>query len=194
MKVILLVGIALAVLQQWSGINSIFNYAEEIYRSAGYGISDIMFNSVITGAINFVFTLIAIGTVDHLGRRVLMLIGCAGIGVSHLLIGIAYALQLACSVHGANEAAQISRHGLLTGDGHQAGILQLIPPGVDDLIGFQDLTRQRSIVLQQRQDRTVDRRIDAIAQPYQIGTNSHQFPIEFSAWPGDVQRSGLHRF
>jgi MFS transporter, SP family, xylose:H+ symportor len=88
------VGVALAVLQQWSGINSIFNYAEEIYRSAGYGISDIMFNIVITGAINLAFTLVAIGTVDRLGRRALMLFGCAGIGVSHLLLGAAYALHL----------------------------------------------------------------------------------------------------
>ena len=91
---ILLVGITLAVLQQWSGINSIFNYAEEIYRTAGYGISDVMFNIVITGAINLVFTLVAIGTVDRLGRRKLMLAGCAGIGVSHLLLGSAYALHL----------------------------------------------------------------------------------------------------
>jgi sugar porter (SP) family MFS transporter len=91
---ILLIGVTLAVLQQWSGINSIFNYAEEIYQSAGYKISDIMFNIVITGAVNLLFTLIAIGTVDRFGRRVLMLIGCAGIGVSHLLIGIAYALGL----------------------------------------------------------------------------------------------------
>ena len=94
MKKILLVGITLAVLQQWSGINSIFNYAEEIYKSAGYRIGDIMFNIVITGAINFGFTLLAIGTVDRFGRRILMLIGCAGIGVSHLLIGLAYALGL----------------------------------------------------------------------------------------------------
>lgn len=91
---ILLAGILLAVLQQWSGINSIFNYAEEIYRSAGYGLSDIMFNIVITGAINLVFTLVAIGTVDRYGRRVLMLAGCAGIGFSHVLIGTAYALGL----------------------------------------------------------------------------------------------------
>jgi MFS transporter, SP family, xylose:H+ symportor len=94
MKKILLVGVTLAVLQQWSGINSIFNYAEEIYKSAGYRISDIMFNIVITGAINFVFTLLAIGSVDRFGRRALMLIGCAGIGFSHLLIGIAYAQQM----------------------------------------------------------------------------------------------------
>jgi sugar porter (SP) family MFS transporter len=88
---LLLIGITLAVLQQWSGINSIFNYAQEIYQSAGYGVSDIMFNIVITGTINLVFTLFAIGTVDRFGRRALMLLGCAGIGFSHLLIGVAYA-------------------------------------------------------------------------------------------------------
>jgi SP family xylose:H+ symportor-like MFS transporter len=91
---ILLVGVALAVLQQWSGINSIFNYAEEIFRSAGYGIGGIMFNIVITGAINLVFTLFAIASVDRFGRRILMLIGCASIGISHVLVGIAYALGM----------------------------------------------------------------------------------------------------
>ena len=84
------IGVVLAVLQQWSGINVIFNYAEEIYRNAGYGISDTMFNIVLTGAINLVFTLAALGFVDRFGRRVFMLLGCAGIGVSHVLIGLAY--------------------------------------------------------------------------------------------------------
>jgi sugar porter (SP) family MFS transporter len=93
-KAIVLIGVALAVLQQWSGINSIFNYAEEIFRTAGYGIGDIMFNIVITGAINLVFTLVAIGLVDRVGRRTLMLVGCAAIGVSHLLLGGAYAAGL----------------------------------------------------------------------------------------------------
>jgi MFS transporter, SP family, xylose:H+ symportor len=91
---ILGVGVALAVLQQWSGINSIFNYAEEIYRSAGYGIGDIMFNIVITGTINLAFTFLAIGLVDRFGRRGLMLMGCAGIGLSHVLIGLAYSMGL----------------------------------------------------------------------------------------------------
>ncbi len=84
------IGIALAVLQQWSGINVIFNYAEEIYRGAGYGVSDVLFNIVITGAINLVFTLLALQFVDRVGRRPLMLIGCAGIGIAHFLIGMAY--------------------------------------------------------------------------------------------------------
>ena len=87
---ILVLGCSLAVLQQWSGINVIFNYAEEIFRQAGYGVSDILFNIVITGTINLVFTFIAIGTVDVLGRRPLMLIGFAGIAASHIAIGYAY--------------------------------------------------------------------------------------------------------
>jgi len=87
---ILGIGVALAVLQQWSGINVIFNYAEEIYRGAGYGVSGILFNIVITGAINLAFTFVALGFVDRLGRRALMLAGCAGIAVSHALLGLAY--------------------------------------------------------------------------------------------------------
>ena len=94
MTKILLVGVTLAVLQQWSGINVIFNYAEEIFREAGYGVSSIMFNIVITGAVNLLFTLIAIQTVDRFGRRVLMLVGCAGIAFFHTLIGLGYMLHL----------------------------------------------------------------------------------------------------
>ncbi len=88
------IGVFLAVLQQWSGINVIFNYAEEIYRGAGYGVSDIMFNIVITGAINLVFTVFALNFVDKFGRRPLMLFGCAGIGISHFLLGLAYRLGM----------------------------------------------------------------------------------------------------
>ncbi len=91
---ILLIGVALAVLQQWCGINVIFNYAEEIYRGAGYGISGMLFNVVITGVVNLVFTLVALGFVDRAGRRSLMLVGCGGLAVSHLLIGFAYMAQL----------------------------------------------------------------------------------------------------
>ncbi len=94
MMKILLVGCALAVLQQWSGINSIFNYAEEVYKGVGFEISDLMFNIVISGMVNLVFTLLAIGMVDRAGRRFLMLVGCAGIGLSHVLLGTAYALHM----------------------------------------------------------------------------------------------------
>jgi SP family xylose:H+ symportor-like MFS transporter len=90
---IILVGIALAVLQQWTGINILFNYAAEVYRSAGYGANDIFLNIVITGAINLVFTVLAMVLVDRIGRRLMMLAGCIGIGVSHLLCAWAYHAQ-----------------------------------------------------------------------------------------------------
>lgn len=90
---ILLVGIALAALQQWTGINILFNYAAEVYRGAGYGANDIFLNIVITGAINLVFTVLSMLLVDRIGRRLMMLAGCIGIGVSHLLCAWAYHAQ-----------------------------------------------------------------------------------------------------
>jgi SP family xylose:H+ symportor-like MFS transporter len=90
MRRVMVIGITLAVLQQWSGINVLFNYAEEVYRSAGYNVSGILFNIVITGAINLFFTIIAMGCVDRFGRRPLMLLGCGGICASHLLAAAAY--------------------------------------------------------------------------------------------------------
>jgi SP family xylose:H+ symportor-like MFS transporter len=87
---LLLIGITLAVLQQASGINVLFNYAEEIYRSAGYGVSDTLFNIVVTGTINLIFTLVAMLLIDRFGRRRLMLFGCVGVGLSHLAASLAY--------------------------------------------------------------------------------------------------------
>lgn len=90
MKKILLIGIVLAAFQQWCGINVIFNYAEEVFAAAGYGVSDILFNIVVTGSVNLVFTFVAIFTVDKLGRRVLMIIGAGGLAGTYALMGAAY--------------------------------------------------------------------------------------------------------
>ncbi len=88
---VLLIGVVLAVYQQWCGINVIFYYAEEIFSQAGYGVSDILFNIVITGTVNLIFTLIAIRLVDRLGRKPLMLAGSAGLAITFGLIGASYA-------------------------------------------------------------------------------------------------------
>lgn len=90
---ILLIGCGLAVLQQWSGINVLFNYAENIFKQAGFGVNTILLFIVITGVVNMVFTFVALATVDRWGRRSLMLFGCGGIALSHLLIGLAYLTQ-----------------------------------------------------------------------------------------------------
>lgn len=70
---VLVLGIIVAVFQQWCGTNVIFNYAQEIFQSAGYSLGDVLFNIVVTGVANVVFTFVAIYTVERLGRRALML-------------------------------------------------------------------------------------------------------------------------
>ena len=91
---ILIIGIVLAVFQQWCGINTVFNYAEEIFTAAGYGVSDTLFNIVITGSVNLIFTLVAMFTVDKWGRKKLMLFGSVGLAVTYILLGSAFYFQL----------------------------------------------------------------------------------------------------
>jgi len=90
---IVMLGVFLAVLQQWCGINVIFNYAQEVFAAAGYGVSGIMFNIVITGIVNLLFTFVAIYTVDRFGRRILMLIGAGGLAGIYAILGAGYYLQ-----------------------------------------------------------------------------------------------------
>jgi len=90
LRPILVVGITLAVLQQWCGINVIFNYAQEVFSAAGYALSSILFNIVITGVTMCVFTFVAIGTVERLGRRALMLFGCGSLALLYVVVGYLY--------------------------------------------------------------------------------------------------------
>jgi len=87
---LLILGIVLAVFQQWCGINVIFNYAQEIFSNAGYSVSDILFNIVITGCVNLIFTFIGMFTVDKLGRKSLMLIGAGGLAGIYAVLGTMY--------------------------------------------------------------------------------------------------------
>jgi len=91
---VLLLGVVIAVFQQWCGTNVIFNYAQEIFQSAGYSVGDVLFNIVITGVANVLFTLIAIFTVDKLGRRKLMLIGAGGLCLIYAILGFCYYQQM----------------------------------------------------------------------------------------------------
>jgi SP family arabinose:H+ symporter-like MFS transporter len=87
---LLILGIVLAVFQQWCGINVIFNYAQEIFSNAGYSVSDTLFNIVITGSVNLVFTFVGMFTVDRLGRKALMLIGAGGLSGIFAVVGSLY--------------------------------------------------------------------------------------------------------
>jgi sugar porter (SP) family MFS transporter len=87
---VLLLGITLAVFQQWCGINVIFNYAADVFAAAGYNVSDILLNIVITGAVNLAFTFVAMAMVDRSGRRKLMLFGSAALALIYTVLGIGF--------------------------------------------------------------------------------------------------------
>src|ERR1017187_4538727 len=91
MAKVLVLGVTLAVFQQWCGINVIFNYAEEIFKAAGYDISSVLGNIAWTGSVNLGFTFVALGAVDRAGRRPLMLFGAAGLALIYTAMGLCYA-------------------------------------------------------------------------------------------------------
>lgn len=91
---IAVIGITIAILQQWCGINVVFNYAQEIFSAAGYSVSDMLFNIVVTGAVNVVFTFVGMYTVDKLGRRSLMLMGTVGLSIVYAVLGAGYYFRL----------------------------------------------------------------------------------------------------
>lgn len=91
---VLVLGVIVAVFQQWCGTNVIFNYAQEIFQSAGYSLGDVLFNIVVTGVANVIFTFVAIYTVERLGRRALMLFGAGGLAGIYLVLGTCYFFQV----------------------------------------------------------------------------------------------------
>jgi sugar porter (SP) family MFS transporter len=82
----LLTGIGLAMFQQFCGINTVFNYAPKIFQSIGASKDDQLLQTVFIGAVNLVFTILAMALVDKLGRKPLMLIGAGGLSVLYVLI------------------------------------------------------------------------------------------------------------
>ena len=90
----LLLGVFIAVFQQWCGTNVIFNYAQEIFQQAGYEIGDVLFNIVVTGIANLVFTIVALYTVDKVGRKPLMLLGAGGLCLIYAILGTCYYLHV----------------------------------------------------------------------------------------------------
>ncbi|MBO7318168.1 MAG: sugar porter family MFS transporter, partial [Bacteroidales bacterium] len=93
MRLVLLIGVVMAVLQQWCGINVIFNYAQEIFEAAGYGVSDVLMNIVVTGITNVIFTIVAMFVIDRWGRKKLALLGSFGLAIIYAFMGLFYHLQ-----------------------------------------------------------------------------------------------------
>jgi sugar porter (SP) family MFS transporter len=81
-----LVGIGLAVFQQFCGINVVFNYTTTIFESIGASKDDQLLQTVFIGGVNLLFTLLAMLLVDRLGRKPLMLFGALGLTILYVII------------------------------------------------------------------------------------------------------------
>lgn len=84
-----IIGIGLAVFQQFCGINVVFNYTSTIFESVGANLDRQLLETVSIGIVNLLFTLIAMWQVDKLGRRPLMLTGSLGLCMIYIVLAIA---------------------------------------------------------------------------------------------------------
>jgi MFS transporter, SP family, xylose:H+ symportor len=84
---VLIIGILLSVFQQAVGINVVLYYAPTIFKGLGFGNDAAMWQTVIMGIVNIIFTLVAIFTVDKFGRKPLLIIGSTGMAIGMFAIG-----------------------------------------------------------------------------------------------------------
>ncbi|HRH61062.1 MAG TPA: sugar porter family MFS transporter, partial [Chitinophagaceae bacterium] len=94
LRLALLIGILLCIFSQVTGINAIMYYAPEIFKAAGDASSSALLQTVLVGAVNLLFTLVAIKYVDKAGRKKLLLIGIAGMALCLLAVGAAFYFNL----------------------------------------------------------------------------------------------------
>ena len=112
---VLLLGLVIAVFQQWCGTNVIFNYAQEIFVGAGFDVDGMFINIVITGIANVVFTFVALYTIEKWGRRTLILIGAGGLGLIYLTLGTCYFMGMTGMLMVALVVAAISVYAMTLG-------------------------------------------------------------------------------
>ncbi|HKI45786.1 MAG TPA: D-xylose transporter XylE [Balneolales bacterium] len=90
---VIVIGILLSVFQQFVGINVVLYYAPEIFRNMGSGTDVSLLQTIIVGAVNLTFTIVAILTVDNFGRKPLMIIGSIGMAISMIVLGFIFFAQ-----------------------------------------------------------------------------------------------------
>jgi MFS transporter, SP family, xylose:H+ symportor len=84
---LIFIGIMLSVFQQFVGINVVLYYATDIFKGMGLTTNASLFQTIIVGAVNLIFTVVAILTVDHFGRRPLQIIGALVMAASMISLG-----------------------------------------------------------------------------------------------------------
>lgn len=90
MRLVLTIGLVVGILQQITGINSVFFYAPMIFEQSGIGTDASFIQAILVGLTNLVFTIIAMALIDRLGRKPLLGIGVAGIAVFMFLLAYGF--------------------------------------------------------------------------------------------------------
>ncbi|QEC52419.1 SP family arabinose:H+ symporter-like MFS transporter [Anseongella ginsenosidimutans] len=93
-RFIVFLGIGIAVFQQISGANAVFFYAPVIFEQAGMQVNDQLFQQILIGIINLLFTLLAMQLVDKAGRKKMMLAGSSLMALFLLLIAACFHFNL----------------------------------------------------------------------------------------------------
>ncbi len=90
---LIIIGVLLSVFQQFVGINVVLYYAPEIFKSMGSGTDSALLQTIIVGAVNMLFTILAIQTVDKFGRKPLMIIGALSMALAMFALGTSFFLD-----------------------------------------------------------------------------------------------------
>jgi MFS transporter, SP family, arabinose:H+ symporter len=90
MRTALLIGLIVGIAQQITGVNAIYFYAPVVFEQTGVGANAALFQAALIGLTNVVFTIIAMSLVDRIGRKPLLLLGLAGVGLSTTIVALAF--------------------------------------------------------------------------------------------------------
>ena len=83
------IGVVAATMQQWSGVNAVNMYTSDVFKAAGFSGSLLTQLPILIGVAKLVFVIVALALMDRVGRKPLLLVGCAGMVVSLTLLGFA---------------------------------------------------------------------------------------------------------
>lgn len=98
-KLIMIMGIFIAIFQQFTGANNIYLYAPVIFAKAGLGINAALFQNVIIGLVGLIFTIISIWLIDYVGRKILALVGSISMAVCMTLIAGSFYFNMLEGIH-----------------------------------------------------------------------------------------------
>ncbi len=87
---VIVIGIMLSIFQQFVGINVVLYYAPEIFKNINPDTDGALLLTIVVGIVNFLFTIVAIKTVDKYGRKPLMIIGALGMAIAMFSLGFVF--------------------------------------------------------------------------------------------------------